>query len=411
MDLPQTFLSLGIALGVGLLIGIQRERVHSRRAGARTFPLIALLGGVCALLSGSLGVWVVVGGFLGVIAAFVVSNVSTMREPEQDVGTTTEIAMLVTFALGALAVLGSHEVVLVVGGVVLVLLHVKEPLHSLVARLGEKDVRAIVQFALIALVVLPVLPDRTFGPYGVFNPHKTWIVVVLVVAIGLAAYVARKLFGERRGAIIGGVLGGLISSTATTASISRQAKGSPDVRLHVLIVTIASAMVFPRQLVEVVAIAPAQFASVGPPLAIAFAAFLPPVLWTWRAAVTQDVEFPEPKNPSELGPAIAFGAMFAIVLFAVAIAEDQFGSRGLYAVAGLAGLTDVDAITLSTARLAGDGRIAAATAWRAVLLASLVNLAFKLGISGVLGGRKMLRVTALAFAPVFAVGGLLLAVW
>jgi len=411
MDLTRTFTSLGIALGIGLLIGMQRERAHSRRAGARTFPLIALLGGVCALLAETFGVWVVVAGFAGVIAAIVVSNVNTMKEPDHDVGTTTEFAMLVTYALGALAVVGMHEVALAVGGVVLVLLHVKEPLHALVGRLGEKDVKAIVQFALISLVVLPVLPDRTFGPFDVLNPHKIWIVVVLVVAIGLVAYIAQKLFGERRGAIVGGLFGGLVSSTATTASISRLAKGAPSIGLHVLIVTIASAMAFPRQLVEIAVVAPDQFATFAPPLVFTCLVLLLSVGLVWRSTSMDDVRIPEPKNPSELRPAILFGLIFAVVLLGVAVANHYFGDRGLYVVATLAGLTDVDAITLSAARLAEEGRLDPTTGWKAVLLASLMNLAFKLGIAGVLGGRNMLKRTALAFSPAFATGAVLLAVW
>jgi uncharacterized membrane protein (DUF4010 family) len=405
VELKRTFLALGIALGLGLLVGMQRERAGKRTAGSRTFPLITLLGAVTAVLAGPVGGWIVGAGMLGVVATLVVGNLVDRQQAAEHPGMTTEVAMLVMFGVGALCVLAPWEIATAVGGTVLVLLHVKEPLHRLAGRLGEDDVEAIVRFALISLVVLPVLPDRTYGPYEVLNPRQAWFVVVLVVAIGLAAYIAQRTLGPSRGALVGGLLGGLVSSTATTASAARRVRQGGDLRAAVLMTTLASAMVFPRQLVEIGAVAPRVLPAVAVPLGLTFAAFLLPVFWLLRRNTRGEAPpGPGGGNPAELGPAVVFGLSFSAILFVVAFAEAEFGSRGLYLVAVLSGLADVDAITISTASLFEGGRLEAGPTWRTILVASLSNLGFKLGIAGALGGLPMLRAVGLAFAPPLLIG-------
>ena len=169
------------------------------------------------------------------------------------------------YALGAYAVLGHRAVAVALGGTVAVLLHFKAELHGAVNRLGDGDLRAIMQFVLLALVVLPVLPDATFGPYAVFNPREMWLMAVLIVGLSLAGYIALKFFGERAGIVAGGLLGGLISSTATTVSWSRLTRGRPETaRAAALVIVIASTVVYGRVLAEIAAVAPAFLPRGGP---------------------------------------------------------------------------------------------------------------------------------------------------
>jgi uncharacterized membrane protein (DUF4010 family) len=412
VPVPELVRVLAIALGLGLLVGLERERRDSVLAGFRTFPLVTILGALCAILAADFGGWVVAAGFLGVATAVVIGNVAKLRAGRADPGQTTEVALLVMFALGAYLVVGETRVAVALGGAVVVLLHLKDTLHGLAERIGERDFQAIARFVLLTLVILPVLPNRAFGPYDVLNPFEVWLMVVLIVGLNLGGYLAFRLWGERRGALVGGVLGGLVSSTATTASYSRRSRTDPGLAVAAaVVIALAAAVVYARILTEIALVAPGFFPAAAPPLALLLALLTVLALLLWRGSDTGDGEAPEPGNPSELRAALLFGFLYAAVLLAVAWARDRFGASGLYAVAVISGLTDVDAITLSTARLVEDGRIAAERGWRVVLAASLSNLVFKTGIVAVLGGRAVLGRVAAVFGAALAAGLLLLAFW
>src|SRR4029077_10824533 len=203
---------LAVSFGIGLLLGLQRERAESSIGGIRTFPLIAIFGTVCALLGKTFGGWMVAAGLLALVAIVVYSNFAKIKSGDIDPGMTTEVAALLLYGLGAYVVIGSMVVTVVVGGAVAVLLQFKKPLHALAGAIGERDMRAIMQFVLLSLVILPVLPHQDFGPYGVWNPFQIWLMVVLIVGISLTGYIAYKCLGARRGTLLAGVLGGLISS-------------------------------------------------------------------------------------------------------------------------------------------------------------------------------------------------------
>jgi uncharacterized membrane protein (DUF4010 family) len=415
--IPEVFQTLDIALGLGLLVGLQRERSHSRWAGIRTFPLITLLGAICGLLAANLGGWIVAAGFLAVVGIVVMANVAELQDARlmprqhdeaatgapistrpddqpvrtqlvdaaspsgrahrdappphahlantavgadvrtldggQGPGKTIETAALLMYALGAYLAVGDATAAIVVGGVVAVLLHVKQPLHRFVEQIGERDIHAMMQFVLIALVILPVLPHQTYGPYDVLNPREIWRVVVLIVGIGLAGYVAYKLFGQQVGTLLGGVLGGLISSTATTVSYARRAKRAPAAApLAALVIVTASSIAFVRVIVELAVVASGILRQVALPLGAMFVLMALLSAGTYVLSRGERNEMPEQANPAELKSALIFGALYAVIIFAVAAAKDYFGTGGLYVVAMLSGLTDLDAITLSTGRLA-----------------------------------------------------------
>ncbi len=438
------FTALGVSLGLGLLVGLQRELADSKIAGFRTFALITLLGTICAFVADAFGGWIVAAGLLGVSAASAVGNWLEVRKgAERGPGITTEIAVLVMFMVGALvgmaAVTGADGTLrtgaIAIGVTVAILLEGKKRLHGIAERLGEKDLRAILLFAALTFVVLPLLPSTNYGPpgYEVWNPRVLWLMVVLVVGISLGGYIAYKFAGARAGTVLGGLIGGMISSTAVTLSFARRAGGSAGeesdaehgrsdrkskpgrrrgmVGQAALAIALASAVVYVRVLVEIGVAGPSLLRAAAWPLGAMFLAALTAcgvLYWLERDG---EAQMPAQQNPTELRSALIFGVLFALVLLAVAWAQERFGGAGIYVVALISGIHDMDAITLSNARLATSGEVAIGVAWRAIVLAAISNMAFKAGIAGVFGGRALLWRVLAAFAPPAVVGLLFVLLW
>lgn len=408
----ELFETLAIALGLGLLVGLQRQHDQSQLAGIRTFPLITLFGTLSGFLAQDFGGWILASGLFSLAALMAVANFMRSKTPNFDIGLTTEAAALLMYVVGAYLVLGQTTVAVAVGASVAVLLHLKETLHGIVAKIGQNDLRAIMQFVVISLVVLPVLPDRTFGPYQVLNPYNIWLMVVLIVGLGLLGYFAYKVFGQKSGTVLGGILGGLISSTATTVSYARRSKEQhASSMLAALVIFIASTVSFVRIITEVAVVAPGTLPTVAPPLAAVFLLMLILAIVVYLMRDDSQDTMPEQDNPAQLKTALVFGAVYAIVILATAFAKDQLGSGGLYIVAIISGLTDVDAITLSTSRLMQVGELQPANGWRLILVAALSNIAFKAGLVGVLGNRSVFGKVALLFGMVLAGGLLVLWLW
>jgi uncharacterized membrane protein (DUF4010 family) len=409
---PNLYGQIGISLLLGLLIGLQRERAESAIGGIRTFPLIAAFGTICGWLAQEHGGWIVAAGLVAIVALLVVSNFMLARGGHHDAGQTSEVAALLLYGVGAYLVTGELAVAVALGGVIAVLLHFKNPLHAFAARIGERDVTAIMQFVLITLVVLPVLPDKAYGPYETLNPFQIWLMVVLIVGIGLVGYLTYKLLGARQGAVLGGVIGGLVSSTATTVSFARRAASEPkSAGLAALVIMIASAMVYARVIAESAVVAPGHARTMLPPLAVMFAASLAVAGGLYFMSRDHHAPMAEQGNPADLKLAMTFAGIYAVISFVVAAVQSEFGAGALYPVAIVAGLTDVDAITLSSAQLAAQGRLEAGTAWRLVLVASLSNFVFKGAMVAALGGRILLRYLVPAFGVAVAAGIGVLWLW
>lgn len=408
----EIFQTLAISLGLGLLVGLQRQHEQARLAGIRTFPLITLFGTLSGLLAQTYGGWIIAAGVIGVASMIVVGNVLKSKTPPFDAGMTTEAAALLMYLVGVYLVTGYGSVAVAVGGTVAVLLHLKRTLHRFVARIGEKDLRAVMQFVVISLVILPILPDEAYGPYDVLNPRNIWLMVVLIVGLGLLGYFLYKLLGRRAGTVLGGILGGLISSTATTVTYARRSKSlSGSTLLPALVIFIASTVSILRIIVEVAVVAPDSLPIVAPPLG---ALLLVSVLLgsaTYFFKGDEQDQMPEQDNPAQLKTALVFGAIYALVILATAAAKDYYGNSGLYIVATISGLTDVDAITLSTSRLMSTGQIELANGWRVILIAALSNLAFKAGLAGFLGNKSLFRKIALLFGALLITGLLILWLW
>lgn len=409
---PEYFTQLATSLLLGLLVGLQRQRTGSPVGGIRTFPLIAAFGTLCGWLALEHGGWIVAAGLVALAALLVVSNFMLARGGDVDAGQTTEVAALLLYGIGAYLVFGETAVAVALGGAIALLLHYKELLHAFASRIGERDVTAIMQFVLVTLVILPVLPDQAYGPYQVLNPFQVWLMVALIVGIGLAGYFAYKLFGARAGAVLGGVLGGLISSTATTISYARRSAGAPGLAgFAALVIAVAATTVFLRVLTEIAVVAPLHFGRVAPPILAMLGACVLISAAMYRHTKGHRGEMPEQGNPADLRSAIVFGLLYAVIILAVAATKDEFGARGMYAVAVISGLTDMDAITLSTSQLANQDRLAPDTAWRLILVAAMSNLAFKSAVVAVLGSRELVKHVGALFGAAFVAGGAILVMW
>ncbi|MEX2217642.1 MAG: MgtC/SapB family protein [Phycisphaerales bacterium] len=403
---PETqhaFESLAISLGLGLLVGLQRERAGSRIAGVRTFPLITMLGTLSALLGQAFGGWVVASALLGLVLTVATANLMALKQDgARGTGLTTEVTIVLMFALGAYAAVGPPAVVVVVGGVTALLLYLKGDLHGFATKLGDRDMRAIMVLVGIAFVVFPVLPDENYGPLGVWNPRRIWLVVVLVVGIGLGGYIAYKVLGRTAGTALAGVLGGVISSTATTVIYARRsapARGSRGaIDAAMVVIVIASAVTYPRLAVEVGVIAPGFARAALPPLLVMAAVGAAVAGVTWLLHRNEEVGVPEQENPTQLRSALVFAGVYALVLLAAAAGQEYLGAGGAYLVAAISGTANLDAITLSNAQLASQERLDPGVAWRAILVAVIANLCFKLGVVAALGHRRLLVMLAGAFA-------------
>lgn len=401
--------SLAIALGLGLLVGLQREAGPPHIAGIRTFALIPLLGWLCAHLSTQFGGWILGAGLLALAGLLVLQTRMKFETGEFVAGMTTATSALLMYAVGALLAVGEIVVAVILGGAVTVLLHWRRPLHSFAKGIGEEEMRGIIQLALLALVVLPILPNQSYGPYQVLNPFHIWLMVVLIVGISVGGYIAYRFLGARVGTILGGVLGGVISSTATTVSYARRSTSSPRSTAPALIIMIASTIAFLRVGFEIAVVSPAVLAGLWPLLAI-MAGFMALVcIGLYSTAKREEMAFSPDGDPTNLWAAVVFGALYAVVLFGTAAAKSLFSDQGLYAVAAISGLTDMDAITLTATNLIADGRISLDTGARMILLGGMANLVFKGSLVATLGSRAAFKRIGIAFGLSLAVGAGLLA--
>ncbi len=401
-------LNLATALGVGLLIGTERGWSHRATAdtrliaGIRTFGLAGLAGGLAALLGSRLGLaaWVAV---LAVVGLLIIAGYLSEQRRNDDLGLTSGFALLLTFLLGSLALQETPGLAAACAVIIALLLSLKEPLHSGLRRLSQAELSGALKLLFISLVLLPVLPNQGYGPWQAFNPYATWWMVVLIAAIGFAAYVAIRLIGPRHGLLVTALLGGMVSSTAMTITLARLQEGTRYPSLLAAALLATSALMFPRVLLEAGLVNPALLGALVWPLGCAALVYAGGALLYFRQAGAEVDGSSEPplKNPFELGPALRFAALLVAILFLVEAGRHWFGDAGVYLVAVLSGLSDVDAITLSLARNATAG-LEAQVAVQGIFLAALSNSLVKGLLICLIGGRPL----ALRTLPIMA-GGLL----
>lgn len=402
----ELLLNLATALGVGLLIGTERswsgrDNAGQELAGIRTFGLAGLFGGLAALSASHFGAAAWIAMFV-VLALLTIAGYVIESRAYADHGMTTEVALLLTFLLGSLAVAETRLLAASVAVVVALLLSLKARLHGALRKLSEAELSGALKLLFISVVLLPALPNEGYGPWQAFNPYTTWWMVVLIAGIGFAAYVAIRLLGTRHGLMVTALLGGIVSSTAMTITLARlnTEKLRPALAAGLLA---TSALMFPRVLLEVGLINRALLPSLLAPMVTAGLIYSAGALFYYLRAGQQPQGGAEPplKNPFELGPALRFAGLLVVILFLVEGAQRLLGDTGIYLVALLSGLTDVDAITLSLSNSARTD-LSEMVAVRGIFLAALSNSLVKAGLILFIGGRAL----ALMTLP-FMLGGLL----
>lgn len=405
------FAALAVSAGIGLLVGIERERKPRAKAGLRTFALIAVFGTLAALLAQETqSGWVLALGVVAVAAPLIAAYQADPDTRADDSGTTTTIAALVVYCLGAAIQFGYREPAVAVGVLTTALLHFKVELEGVAQRLTPTDIRSMLQFAAVSAVVLPLAPNAPYGPYGVLNPFQIWLMVVLVAGVSLAAYIAWRLsaaLGERvrgGGLLATGVLGGLVSSTATTLVFARNAKsGTHAPAAASVVILLANTAMLARVLLICAIVAPAAVPLLAIVLAPALAVAIATVaMHRGSARDAAAVGTSEYRNPTNLLAAIGFGLLYALVLLVSAWLSETVGARGVYGLAFVSGLTDVDAITISSLQLFNGGALAATAAATAIGIAVGANLILKAVLVFIAGDAAIAVRTARAFAAPLA---------
>lgn len=390
-------LRFAAALGLGVLLGLERERAKTEGgfAGVRTFGLLALAGGVAAFAESSLALpWMALAVFVAITGLVLVSYAVTAQRGE--LGITTEVSALLAFLLGYLCVrghVGTAAGLAVASGGILAL---KQWLHRLAGRIEAADVEATLKFAIVSVIILPLVPNENFGPppLDVVNPYVIWLMVVLISGLNFASYLLVKTVGAEHGIGLTGLLGGLVSSTAVTLGFAQRSRQEPQ---HVSALALGILVAWTVMFFRVIALVAAVNRDLAPLIAIGMAAFgIPSLLICWvlwrrqRSASTATVSAGE--NPFELGEAIRFGLLFGVITFVARAAQVHLGDTGLYIAGAIAGLTDVDAIALSMAQLAQSDDASLDPAVRTIVIAVAANTLFKAGMVAFLGAPGLRRI-------------------
>ncbi|MEY8875055.1 MAG: MgtC/SapB family protein [Leptothrix sp. (in: b-proteobacteria)] len=416
LAIDPTIIGLGAALAIGLLIGLERgwqEREQadgSRVAGLRTFALIGLLGGVLATLPRSFGPWPLGAGLLGLALLAAVSYQAEVGSSGK-LSVTSSVAALLTYGLGALAASGAPALATGVAVIAAVLLDLKSTLHRWLRHVEHRELSAALQMLVLSVVVLPLLPDHGYGPYAALNPYRLWWAVVLVSGLSLAGHVAMRLSGPQRGLLWTGLLGGLASSTAATLTLSRRTRQEPQLAEAAAAGTLAACgVMFVRMDVIVLMLQPALGQALAGPLLASGAVLLVLGVRQWRHhAPAQSQPTPDEVAPFDLSVAVGFGAFLGLMAVLSRAAHDWLGDSGLYGLAVLSGLADVDAIVISVSRLQAGGGLSVTAAGLAIGLAATSNMLVKAGMAWFTGGSELGRRVVIGYSAALTVGGLAIA--
>ena len=386
-----------VAVLLGFLIGLERERKRefsgSIFAGVRTFPLIALFGAACGVLSHNAGRWMMMVGLLSISSLLLLAY--WRGSAGTKVGGTTEMAALVAFTMGILAGLGDYVAALAGAVLVTGILSLRDELRVLSGAVTRADLFALVQFAAVSLIILPIIPNENLGPWGVWNPRSIWLLVVLISGISFVGYILSKLISTDRSIGLSGFIGGIASSTAVTLSFSEQSRKNAELsQLFSGGVLAATAVSMVRLLILVGIIQPRLVLAALPGFGLYF---LICALGGWlffRRAKKEQVESAKLENPFELKTALSFALLFAFVLLMTRAAQEFLGEGGIFIASALSGLTQLVAITLTLAKEAGDG-LAIAVAVKGLAVALMTNSLFKAGLTFSLGTARFARYVSL----------------
>ena len=398
-----------ISLGIGLVLGLEREFSQNSEeskvfAGLRTFTIVALFGFLAAYLGIKFTSWIFIAGFLGVVAIVSISYWITAKKG--DIGSTTEFAIIFTFLLGGLVLLGDINLSLALTVIILVLLSLKLTFRTMIGHLTQKELYAFVRFVVLALLILPFLPNNYFGPYNVINPREIGWIVVLVSGIGFVGYVLMKFFGTKRGILLTSIIGGLVSSTLVTYMFSKKSKETPKLSKNYAVGIFAAATIQVLRIFLLVFIFNKEMLTelTIPLLIILLTAF--GIVWYFynkQFEKQQTVEKIELGDPLNIKNALFFGIYYVGILLLISYANHIYGTKGIYASSAISALTNINAITISVSKLGGE-TMNLLTAQNAILLATLSNMIVKIGITLFTGSTKLKKYMLLGYGGIFIAG-------
>ncbi len=412
MDQEELFRRLAVSLAIGLLVGLERgwqtreEIDHQRAAGLRTFALTGLLGGICGLISLVSSPLVLAAGLLAFTGALVTFSFLEAAA-EKNFSVTGIVAGILTFVLGAYATLGNETVAVAAAVAMTILLALREPLHSWVRNVTWPEMRSVLVLLAMSFLLLPILPNRPVDPWQVLNPSEIWLLAILIAAVSFVGYIAVRVLGERKGIAIAAIAGSLASSTATTLSFARLARERPQ-GTHLLASGILLAgITMMARIVVLAGVLKSELAAalIWPSAAAATVLGAgAAVLWL-RQSQNGATENPQLqiKNPFDLGTVLQLAALIAAILLLAKLVATHAGNAGLFLLAAISGIADVDALTLSMARLSGV-QVSAADAATAILVAASVNTVSKATIAGFVGGTRLGSIVGVV--SVMAIGAL-----
>ncbi len=416
-ELPPGAAGLVAALAVGLVIGLERGW-HDRElpeggrvAGLRTFALTGLLGGVLGHLQPDFGAWPLLGALLGLALLLTVSYARNAKL-SGNLSATTPVAMLLTLVLGAFAAHGNITLALSAAVVGAVLLDLKPTLHGWLRLIDHRELTASLQLLVLSMVILPYLPNTGLGPYAALNPYQLWWAVILIAGLSLTGHFAMRITGAQRGVLWTGILGGLASSTATTLALARYAREQPSLTGAAVAGTLASCgVMFFRMVVLLGVIQPALLSTFGSALVVTGVALLCIALWGWRKLDRTVVGEGAvgAMAPFDLGTALGFGVLLAVMSVLVPAAKQWLDTSGLYVLSAVSGLADVDAILISVARLHGAGGLSTGATVTALGLATLANMVANVGIAWTTGGAQVGKSVVFGYLGAMASGAAVLA--
>lgn len=395
VELLESAYRLAVALAIGILAGIERgwkrreAEEGQRNIGLRTLAIIGLLGGVAGLLGEEFGGLLIGLLFFGLALLFGMAY-TVNREGLGDLGLTTEIAALATFVLGALAGLGELALASATAVVMSIVLGFKSSLHTWLHRLHAVELTAGFKLLLLSVVMLPLLPNQGYGPWQALNPYVIWWMVVLIAAISFAGYFAIRIGGPRKGIVFTALFGGLASSTATTLNLARLGR-QKEVGQALLAggILLACGTMFPRMLLLATVIHPPLFLLLLVPAVVMALLTYGPALWFLRQpGVEADSEHLLPENPLELVPALIFGALLVVIMLLGEALTEWFGDAGVLGLAAASGIADVDAITLSLARMS-ESDLTDTVAVLGIVIAAGMNSVVKGAMALSIGGRRL----------------------
>jgi uncharacterized membrane protein (DUF4010 family) len=401
-----------VALCLGALVGLERQIAQEESGGekdfpgVRTFAFTSLLGALAVLLSQTLGEWLAVALFAA-SAMFLVLRYRYDASERGDPGYTTEIASLCTFAVGALAQSGQLLVATVITIVMVALLRLKRFLHQTAELLSPTDMEVLIRFLVITGIVLPLLPDQTYDPFGVLRPRNVWWMVVLISSLSFMGYVLMRVGAGSQSHRVTGLLGGLVSSTATTVAYARASRDAPSGRQYEELVVLAASMAFVRLAIVLTVVAPELVPRVGIILGVMFLVGLG-LSALRHPSKEQPSEQPQYRNPLSMTAALGFAVVYAGVLVLAAWARESFETAGIYTVTAIAATVGADAPTLSLARLAVGGQIDLDSAARGIAVVAVMTTLGKAAAVAIVGRGPFVWRVVLTLVVMAAAGALVL---